>query len=70
MRPESKAYTQIFEMLGIESPAFGDVKEVLGTRFNEQTDGEFPRLSEWSDEQKTTLKRIAGPAIQSLGYQI
>ena len=56
--------------MGIESPAFGDVKEVLGTRFNEQTDGEFPRFSEWSDEQKNTLKRIAGPAINSLGYQV
>ena len=70
MQPKTEAYTQIFEMLEIEPPAIGDVEGVLGTRFNEQTDGEFPRLSEWSDEQKTTLKRIAGPAIQSLGYQV
>jgi hypothetical protein len=69
MRPETGAYARLFEFLDLPTPDASRVEEVLSRRDNAQEAGEFPRYRDWSPAQRQTLRRIAGPVMDALGYE-
>ena len=61
-------YRRIFDFIGVEPPEPGAVSHVLGTKYNRQVDGEFPRFEQWTDAQKRSLWEIATTTMTRLGY--
>lgn len=66
--PDAGAYRKIFNFLKVEVPPDDEVRQVLAVKHNAQRSGEFPAYSEWTDTQKRILREIAGPVMESLGY--
>ncbi len=66
--PRTGEYRRIFDFVGVEPPEPGAVSRVLGTKYNRQADGEFPRYEQWTDAQKQSLYEIASTTMNRLGY--
>ena len=65
--PESGKWREVFSLIGVAAPPESQAREALSVRHNAQLQGDFPKLEEWSLEQKQTLERIAGATMAKLG---
>ena len=61
---------RVFEFLGVPMPAEEAIAEQLAMRHNAQNVNDFPRFEKWTDQQKSTLGRLAGSTMQALGYTL
>lgn len=51
-------------------PPSGDIKRVMGKKYNAQKKGSFPRPKEWTVQQVSNVNGIIRPVAQRLGYQL
>lgn len=58
----------LFRFAGQEPPADDRLTSVVSLKVNAQHTGDFPKYAEWTDAQRDTLRRIAGPTMERLGY--
>jgi hypothetical protein len=64
---------ELFAFLGLEGFDARRVEEMLARRINSledrfQTEGRFPRWSQWTPEQRRQFEEIAGATMRDLGY--
>ncbi|MFP4139438.1 MAG: sulfotransferase [Phycisphaerae bacterium] len=60
---------EVFEFLALEGFDESAAAEILSTRYNEQTSGDFPRVQQWSDSMRDLLWRHCGEVAEKLGYK-
>ena len=65
---QTEAYDALLRFLDLPTPARDKISSVLAVKHNAQVQNEFPKLENWSVEQRETLDRIAGQTMRTLGY--
>jgi hypothetical protein len=60
----------IFRWLDKSPPSDSRIADVLAKPENAQNEGEFPRYSHWSEDQRATLRRYAASTANRLGYDL
>jgi len=58
----------LFDWIGVTPPSLPQIENIVGTRFNHQTRGEFPSWEDWSPYQRSRMREITEPVASSLGY--
>jgi hypothetical protein len=64
-----KTANRIFRWLNLAAPSPAELAEVLATPENAQQQGNFPKWADWTHEQQSTLRAIAGDTASRLGYR-
>lgn len=65
-RPET--VKDVFAFLGLNGYDEVTIRKIRSQKFNAQTQGEFPKPKQWTDEDHETLWRICGPVAEQYGY--
>lgn len=63
-----EALLPVFDKLGVDRPPASELNAVYADRHNAQRKGDFAHPSKWTGDQRETLRRIAGPVMDALGY--
>jgi hypothetical protein len=63
----SNAWGKLFEFCGV-TPEPDAAKQILRVRWNAQHNGDFPPVSQWSEDRHCKLIEIAGNTMTQLGY--
>jgi hypothetical protein len=58
----------LFKWLRAVPPTEETRQSVLKMAHNQQHSGEFPTLSDWTEDQRNSLREISGPIARQLGY--
>jgi hypothetical protein len=60
----------LFGFIRVDAPPSRDIKGVLGEEINAEVDGKFPLPSEWSEQDRASVRRIVETTAQALGYEL
>ena len=67
---DMQLFKKLFQFIGVPTPSYQSIFEVLNARYNTQIEHEYPIWKDWDDQHRMILYSIAGETMKKLGYKL